>query len=290
MVFGLVVNLSKPEAIEFSRGLCAWGKERGRPFLLIDEQARALGETGIPTERWLEEISTAIVIGGDGTFLRAAHLVRGTDIGMFGICLGHLGFLASGKPSRAREEIEQIERGDYSIEKRALMEGILHTSERVRKFYALNDIVLRGGQARLISADVQISGKPMCEFRADGVIFSTPTGSTGYALAAGGPIVPPSIRCMEIVPICAHTLYARPIIVSAEETISVMPANNVEMFLTVDGNEVYPFMPGDWLEISLSKEHCAKIVSLPDFDYYDLLHEKLMWGWTPVSFRGERNA
>lgn len=290
MDFGLVINTSKPEAIEFARELYEWRKEQGKRFALISDQAQSIGESGLPLSQWLKEVSTAVVIGGDGTFLRAAHLVRDTDISLFGICLGHLGFLASGKPSRARKDIEQIEKGNFSIEKRPLLEGILTTPEEKINVYALNDIVLRGGQARLISADVQISGKPMCEYRADGVIISTPTGSTGYALAAGGPIVPPSILCMLLVPICAHTLYARPTLVGPDDVVTVTPKGTTEMFITVDGNEVYPLMKSDTLEISLSKEHFANVVALPKYDYYDLLHEKLRWGWNPVSMLKDHPA
>ena len=290
MTFGLVVNTSKPGAIQFSRELCDWGRERGNPFLLFGRQAEAVGETVMPKEDWLKNVDTAIVIGGDGTFLRAAHLVRKTPISLFGICLGHLGFLAVGRPDAAREQIQQIERGEYTVEKRPLLQGTLTTAEDVRKFYALNDIVLRGGQARLVTSEVQISGKTMCEFRSDGVIFSTPTGSTGYALSAGGPIVPPSLPCILIVPICAHTLYSRPTMVGADDVITLLPRGNSEMFITVDGNEVYPLMSDDRVEIMFSKERFANIVTLPDFDYYDLLHEKLRWGWNPVSERGPLNA
>lgn len=292
MKFGLVVNLLKSEAIQFARELCAWGEERGTPFLLYTEEAEALGLEGMTTERWLLEVNIALVIGGDGTFLKAARLTQDTNIALFGVCLGHLGFLAVGNPGHIREEIAQFERGDYQAQPRHLLEGILTTAEGERHVYALNDLVLsKGIQARLISIDVQVQEKPMCVYRADGLIVSSPTGSTAYALSAGGPIVPPSLECMLLVPICAHTLYARPTLVGPQDRLTLRPINNnSEIFLTVDGEDVYPMRCGDKLEVTLSNEHFIHIASLPQFDYYDLLHEKLQWGLNPVAERGNRHA
>lgn len=291
MKFGLIVNVLKPEAVQLAAELCLWGEKRGSPFLPCGEAAQALHQSAVPLGRWLAEVEAALVIGGDGTFLQAARLVQHSGIKLFGVSLGHLGFLAVGDPRRVREQIEQIESGCFKVERRRFLEGLLITRAGERRVFALNDLVLsKGIQARLVSIDVQIQGKPMCEYRADGVIISTPTGSTAYALSAGGPIVPPSLDCMLLVPICAHTLYARPTLLGPDDCLTLRPAENSELFLTVDGDDVYPLSGHDRLEVSLSKNHGVNTVSLPQFDYYDLLHEKLLWGWDPVFERNGRHA
>ena len=290
MRFGLIVNLSKPQALRLADELCAWGEQRGNPFLLYPKAAAALGRSALPLERWLEEVETALVLGGDGTFLKAARMVRGANINLFGICTGHLGFLAVGNPLRAKEETLQIERGEFVVEPRRFLEGTLTGLDGHKHVFALNDFVLKGGAARLVTIDTRVHGKPMCEYRADGLIVATPTGSTAYALSAGGPIVPPSLDCMVLVPICAHTLYARPTLLGPSDCLTLRPADGGELFLTADGDEVYPMTGTDRLDVRLSSQSCVNMISLPHFDYYDLLHEKLMWGWNPVNEGRERRA
>ena len=290
MKFGLIVNLSKPQAIRLANELCLWGEQRGNPFLIYPEAAVALGRESLTRERWLEEVETALVLGGDGTFLKAARMVRETNINLFGICTGHLGFLAVGNPLRAKEETLQIERGDFTVQTRRFLEGVVTGLDGQRRVYALNDFVLKGGAARLVSIDTRVQGKPMCEYRADGLIVATPTGSTAYALSAGGPIVPPSLECMVLVPICAHTLYARPTLLGPSDCLTLRPADGGELFLTADGDEVVPMRGAERLDVRLSTDHRVNMISLPHFDYYDLLHEKLMWGWNPVNEGRERRA
>ena len=291
MKFGLIVNLLKPEAVRLAEELCEWGRSRGSQFLLYGEAAEVLHEKAVPPENWLSEVDTALVIGGDGTFLKAAHLVRNTAISLFGVCFGHLGFLANGDPEHVKEETLQIERGDFKSSRRYFLDASLVTAKGTRHISALNDFVLsKGIQARLVSIDVQVNGKPMCEYRADGLIISTPTGSTAYALSAGGPIVPPTLDCMLLVPSCAHTLYARPTLLPPDDRLVLRPVDGSELFLTVDGDEVFPLTADEFIEVTYSKDHFINVVTLPQFEYYDLLHEKLMWGWNPVTERGARNA
>ncbi len=290
MNFGLITNLAKPEAVRLAGELCDWGVRRGRPFLLYPGEAEALGRPGVPLERWLAAVDTALVLGGDGTFLKAARMVCRSGIALFGVCTGRLGFLAVGDPRRVREEVEQIERGDFRLERRGFLEGVVSGPRGIRRAFALNDFVVKGGQARLVSIDVRVQDKPMCEYRADGLIVATPTGSTAYALSAGGPIVPPSLECMVLVPICAHTLYARPTLLSPSDRLTLRPADGGELFLTADGDETFTLGGGERFDITLARDLGANVITLPDFGYYDLLHEKLMWGWNPVAERREERA
>lgn len=290
MNFGLITNLAKTEAVRLAEDLCDWGERRGRPFLLYPEEAAALKREGIPLERWLGEVGTALVLGGDGTFLKAARMVRHTDIALFGVCTGHLGFLAVGDPRRIREEVAQIERGEFRLECRSLLDGVISGPRGTRRAYALNDFVVKGPQARLVTIDVRVQDKPVCVYRADGVVVATPTGSTAYALSAGGPIVPPSLECMVLVPICAHTLYARPTLLGPSDRLTLRPAEGSELFLAADGDDAFPLASDERLDVALSRDPCVRVISLLNFDYYDLLHEKLKWGWNPVAERREERA
>ncbi len=291
MKFGLVVNLSKPDAIQLARELCAWGEARGNSFLSYGDEAEALHQSGMTQERWLREVETALVIGGDGTFMKTARMTQGTGINLFGICLGHLGFLAVGSPKLAKETVLQIESGNFRSERRYLLEGVLHSPGREQRIFALNEFVLsKSTPPKMANIDVRVQGKPMCEYRADGLIVSSPTGSTAYALSAGGPIVPPSLNCMLLVPICAHTLYARPTLLGPDDRVTLRPSDHYELALSADGGDVVPMTYSDSIDIFISKEHYVSVAVLPQFDYYDLLHEKLLWGWNPVSERRARDA
>lgn len=286
MKFGLAVNTIKPGALRLAAEIYDWGVENGVPFLLYPVEGKAMNRPCVSLDEWLDQVETAFVLGGDGTFLRIAHMVQNTDIKLFGISAGHLGFLSNYPKEKVYDAIRQIISGDYSVERRPFLEGLLQTPKGSRRFFALNDFVLtKGIQARLVNIAVSIQGKPMCEYRSDGIIVSTPTGSTAYALSAGGPIVPPELDCMLLVPICAHTLYARPTLHSSKEHIVLQPKEDSDLFLTIDGDEVYPLGCDDRLEVFLSETCGVNIITLPQFDYYDLLHEKLMWGWNPVSER-----
>ncbi len=293
MRIGLLINREKKEAMAFANALRRWAQEEaGFSFLLPSPLTQSQDRPGISAEQWLREVDAAVVIGGDGTFLRAARFVRGTEIALFGINMGHLGFLATGKPERAKEEILQILRGDFTVRRRQLLEGTLRGQRGEQTFFALNDLVLsKGPLAKLVTIGVEVYDRPMCEFRADGLVVSTPTGSTAYALSAGGPIVPPHVACMILAPICAHTLYSRPIILGPQDRLTLKPrGDNTDLYLTVDGQEVYPVEPGQSMEVLLSQRQHINVVSLPQLDYFDLLHQKLMWGFDPVAPRKAPHA
>ncbi len=292
MNIGLLMNREKKEAQDFAAELLRWSEDEGFSFWVPDFDADTLRTPGRTVEQWLQNVDTALVVGGDGTFLRAARFVQGTEIALFGVNLGHLGFLATGQPERAKEEILQIRNGDFTVQRRQLLEGTLIGQEKERIFFALNDLVLsKGPLAKLISVEVEVDNRPMCEYRADGLIVSTPTGSTAYALSAGGPIVPPHVPCMILAPICAHSLYSRPIIFGPGDRLTLKPRrDNDDVYLTVDGQEVYAVETDQKMEVRLSMERHINVVALPQLDYFDLLHQKLMWGFNPTASREARHA
>lgn len=283
---GLLANTQKPRASEMARKIIAWGKRKGLKFLLPPNEASILGLPGLSDDEWRSEVDFAIVIGGDGTFLRASRYVMNWDIPLFGINVGNLGFLASGDPENATRDIQMILDEKHSIEERHVLEGQVIRRGSVRyTMFALNDLVLtKGAIARVIHVEVRIKGQYLTKLPADGMIVATPTGSTAYSLSAGGPIVPPHVPCFVLCPICAHTLYARPVIFSDNDRLSLIPeGDHRDLVLTQDGQLSYEILPSDRIDIRLSSEKKVKLIMLPSRSYYELLQEKLQWGQGIVS-------
>ena len=153
----------------------------------------------------------------------------------------------------------------------------------------LNDVVInRGNLSRIVELETSVNDQYLTTYKSDGLIISTPTGSTAYALSAGGPIVPPHIPCMIIVPICAHTLYTRPVLAGENDVITLTPkGNHRDLLLTQDGQLGYEILPGDSIRISLNGEKAVSVIALPTRNYFDLLQEKLQWGRGIVTFEKE---
>ncbi|MBL3538930.1 NAD(+)/NADH kinase [Aminivibrio sp.] len=287
---GMLVNTRKPGALAMARSLIEWGKASGVSFLFPPHEASVLGIQGVDDDEWRRAVSIAVVIGGDGTFLRAARYVLGASISLYGINLGHLGFLASGKAEEAEKDLEAILRGEYSLSSHSVLEGkIRRDGKNIHSLFALNDLVLaKGAMARVMHIEVSLGDKVLNTLPADGIIVSTPTGSTAYALSAGGPIVPPHIPCMIIVPICAHTLYTRPVLAGENDVITITPkGNHRDLLLTQDGQLGYEILPGDSILISLNGDKAVSVITLPTRNYFDLLQEKLQWGRGIVTYEKE---
>lgn len=283
---GLLVNTQKPRALKLARRLLKWGKTESIEFLLPPHEASVLGVPGYSDEQWHSSIDFTVVIGGDGTFLRAGRYVLDNSIPLYGINVGHLGFLASGKEEHAETEIRMILEGKNRIEERHVLEGKVWRGKTLKHtVYALNDLVLtKGAFARVIHVEVRVEDKFFAQLPTDGIIVATPTGSTAYSLSAGGPIVPPHVPCLVLSPICAHTLYSRPVIFGEKDRISLIPrGDHRDLVLTQDGQLGYEILPSDRIDISLSKDKTVKLIMLEDRDYYDLLQEKLNWGQVIVN-------
>ena len=278
---GMLVNTHKPEAIAMARRLLQWGQDRGLSILLPHQEASVLTTAGIPDEEWLRTVEIALVIGGDGTFLRAARYVLDAGTFLYGINLGHLGFLSSGKPDSAEEDLENILNDRYTILKRRLLHCILYRDGApLHTLYALNDIVLsKNAIARLLHIEVRFDDRFFGVLPADGVIVSSPTGSTAYALSAGGPIIPPHLDSMLLAPLCAHTLYSRPLMAAATDRISLIPRGSYrDITLTQDGQLGYEVLPGDRMDIELDRDKGIHTIAMPDRTFLDLVQEKLGWG------------
>ena len=219
------------------------------------------------------------VIGGDGTILKTSRFYSKHNVPVFGINLGHLGFLSQASESELETAINKIINNDYKIENRIMLSCGQYT--------ALNDFVIKGAESsRAASFSLKINDKFVCEYFADGLIISTPTGSTAYGMASGGPILSPESDVIEIVPICPHTFSARPIVVPSDSRIKITSNCAQKYSISADGQEV--FESDKDIEI-VKSDYCAKLVLLNEYDFYTILRNKLHWGFSPVKINSERN-
>jgi NAD+ kinase len=219
----------------------------------------------------LKEFDLAMVAGGDGTFLRAAYLVHAYGIPILGINLGGLGFLTDIRKEEIEEVFKKMTKNDYDIEKRMMLRAT-HNNEAD---YALNDVVLSTEKGRMIELEILINGDFVTNLRGDGLIISTPTGSTAYSLSSGGPILTPGTNGFVITPICPHTLTFRPLVVSGDSEISICSRDSVR--LMYDGQRNVKLTPGETVHIRKS-EHLLKVVKIKGKDYFQILRDKLYWG------------
>lgn len=212
------------------------------------------------------------VIGGDGTILKAARFYSEYETPIFGINLGRLGFLSQASRENLTDAVKQILSEDYKLEKRMML--------RANNCNALNDFVIKGGlTGRTSRFALEINGNFVCEYLADGVIISTPTGSTAYGMAAGGPVLSPDTDVIVIVPICPHTFSARPIVVSGDDVIKIKPCKNNEYTVSADGQIIFSLK--DELMISKSDKR-ANLALLNENEFYTVLRNKLHWGISPA--------
>jgi len=232
-------------------------------------------ETSIP-----DTVDLVVVLGGDGTLLGAARKVGRYGFPILGVNLGGLGFLTEIPLEMLYKDMEKVITGQVTVEPRLMLQAsVLRNTEEKCRFSVLNDVVInKGALARIIDLRVSIDGHFLTTFRADGLIISTPTGSTGYNLSAGGPILYPDLETLILTPICPFTLTQRPIILPDTSVIEVqMGKHNEEVILTFDGQVGFDLMVHDKVIISKSEKK-LKLIKSPDQDYYDILRTKLKWG------------
>jgi len=280
----LAAIISKPQKAELETilpELRAWLTERGWSWLLDIESAAYLGETGVDRPLMPEhKPDLVVVLGGDGTLLAAARAFAQTNTPLLSVNLGSLGFLTEVPLSDLYATLDAWCAGSAVIEVRSLMRAQLFCSgELSRQWDALNDVVVaKGTIARMADFTVEIDRQLVATFRADGVILSTPTGSTAYNLAADGPIVMPNVDCMVVTPICPHLLTIRPIVLpgDSEVTVRVVGVPN-ETYLTVDGQEAVPTHPGDEVHCRRS-DYSVRLLRLKPNGLFNVLRSKLKWG------------
>lgn len=275
---------SKPhsqKAREVVPHLIDWLLERSIDIRMDEETAQYAGlPDGLSRESVPDGCKLIVVLGGDGTMLSAARAIGGREIPLFAVNLGNLGFLTAITVEDLFPELERALAGEHRVSKRRMLHIELLRDGRVAADYeALNDVVVtKASIARMIEVDAYVNQKFMCAYRADGLIISSPTGSTAYSLSAGGPIVYPTVEACCITPICPHTLTNRPVIVPSDMLISIVNlAADDAAFLTVDGQVGEPLREGDRIDCSRS-EYFLHLIRPPQKAFFDVLRQKLKWG------------
>jgi NAD+ kinase len=277
---GFILKPDKSEAGVLLEELVPWLLAQGHiPVIPTEDQVSPLGAEIVPEDKLGESVDLAVVLGGDGTILRASRLVAEHGKPVLGINLGQLGFLAMFSPSDAKPAIGAALAGELRAARRMRLQVTYRRAgaEPVVRF-ALNDAVLhQGAMARLIDLEAFHDGDLISAYRADGLIVATPTGSTAYNMAAGGPIVVPGQAAMTVTPICAHALTNRPLVIGASAVLTLKLAAEARgVILTVDGQWATSFLPGDVAEITEAKQALVLFASHQSF--FDVMRDKLHWG------------
>ncbi len=284
---GIITKQNKPEAIKVVKELIAWFKDRQVECFIEPETEKFVPHPSLDREEMLISVDMVVVLGGDGTLLAAARTIQKRHIPILGVNLGGLGFLTEITLDELYPMLANILRGDYKTDERMLLEAHVWREESViGEFTVLNDVVInKGALARIIELETSVDGEYLTTFRADGLIISTPTGSTGYSLSAGGPIVYPSLQSIIITPICPHTLTNRPIIVpEGAVTRIILRSKGEEVFLTLDGQVGFKMELNDRVEVKKA-EGFISLIKSPSRGYSEVLRTKLMWGGDIVTNR-----
>jgi len=284
---GIIAKQNKPEAIPLARNLVEWLRTKKIEVYMEEGMAKqfhpplagphlnSIGREDIP-----KNVEMIIVLGGDGTLLSVARLVGDHDVPILGVNLGGLGFLTEITLEELYRVLAKVVQGDFVTDERVVLNAsVIRRGERMAEFIVLNDAVInKGALARIIDLETTINGEYLTTFKSDGLILSTPTGSTAYNLSAGGPIVYPSLHCIIITPICPHTLTNRPIMIPDDVEIrATLKTKQQEVILTLDGQQGFTLEFEDVVEVKKAEGHIFLIKS-PYRHYFEVLREKLKWG------------
>ena len=278
---GIVAKRNRPPALRLARKLTMWLRRRRRTVLLENEAATALRLAGgVTKQEMMKRADLVIVLGGDGTLLSVARHSGPRRVPVLGINMGGLGFLTDVRPEEAFQAIERVLAGHYRLERRSMLDTcVMRGGKPLRRFQALNDVVInKGALARILDLETSVDGVPLCTYKADGLILSTPTGSTAYSLSAGGAIVEPSIGVLLILPICPHTLTQRPIVLPERSHVRIAVCSpDEDVVLTIDGQEGMELATDDVVAVRPAK-HRVHLVRSPEHSFFELLRTKLRWG------------
>jgi len=277
---GLVVKASHRLSRKVATKVHAWLTRRGIEALLDEQTAALLRKRDyLKREELAEAAEILIVAGGDGTLLAVARSLRNSRTPIFGVNLGSLGFLTEIPVENMFHALDAVLEGRFTIEERIRMRVTVVNHERRKiRHDILNDVVVnKSALARMLSIDVSIDGTYVTTYRADGLILSTPTGSTAYSLSAGGPIIEPSVSGFLLSPICPHTLSNRPLVVPPKSTIEVSVRNSHEdVFVTVDGQVGFPLQRGERVRANLAPVP-VRLIQTEGKSYFEVLRQRLKW-------------
>lgn len=285
MTIGIIPNITKKDILSIVKQITNELDRKGFSYILSDSLSKFGAEFKNqfpdavlkPHVELSKHCDMVVSIGGDGTMLNSAYEVRESGTPMLGVNFGKLGFLAEFDLQSFAEFLNDIKANDYSIEERMALAGSCNGGEK--NLYAINDMVIdKGPWPKMIELTIKVDDDYVATFSADGIIIATPTGSTGYSLSAGGPIVNPQANVITLSPIAPHTLTMRPLVVSSKQKISIMvnsPSDKIQ--ISCDGQRVYFYDPPSTIEI----EKCVRPVKLVHSNrtnYFEILRNKLYWG------------
>jgi len=281
VIAGIIANPHKPEALKTLNALRTSFKVRGWDCVLEAETAAFAGEgEGIPAADFAGKVDVALVLGGDGTMLNAVSRLGIFEKPIAGINIGTLGFLTSCTDGELEIFAEALVNGHYSTSPRTLLEATIFRGDHpVETYYALNEVTLaRGDTGRLVSLNAMVNGQLLNNYRADGLIVATPTGSTAYSLSAGGPLIAPRAEVFVITPICPHSLSQRSLVLSDSSLIELSSesTDGSPMLFTVDGRDNARIEAGDKIIVKKS-DRLFRLVRLDGRSFYEALRQKLRW-------------
>lgn len=288
LTIGLFPNTNKQSVVTVLGWMVQYFKEHGVRVLLPTEAAEKMGylELACSQKDMVKEITVGVTIGGDGTLLNTAREIACAGIPICGINMGQLGFLTEVELPDLSSSLDKLIRGEYHIEERLMLDAIIvRRGKTIYVSSVLNDVVIsKSGVSRMIKFNLYVDEELTANYAADGLIIATATGSTGYSLSAGGPIINPKLKVIVLTPICSHTLHVRPLVVSDQEEIKVeMIANQDDVVLTIDGQTVYSLLPEDTVLVKRSSFR-AQFIRLNNRSYYETLRTKLWRSETNANF------
>ena len=278
MRFGFLLKPGKPEAPRVAADLAEVVRQRGGTTVVATDDGDELpGLTAIPLDKLGPAIDVLVILGGDGTFLHGASLVADHGVPLLGINLGTLGFMTHYTLADARTAVEAVADGKLGIEERMRLKVTVRSAGReIESRTALNEAVIQRATPRLLDLQAELEDGVITTYKADGLIISTPTGSTAYNLAAGGPILTPDLEAIVLTPICPHTLTNRPVVIRADARASVTNVSAHAVTMTVDGRWSRDLAPGDSVDVRKAERPLRTFRSRNSL--FAVLREKLSWG------------
>lgn len=278
---GIIFKRQDARIKSIATDIVPWLQSRGIEVLIdqvVVDQC-PVNASFLPAEELVQQVDIVSVFGGDGTLLYAARLIGSKSTPILGINLGSLGFLTEVRVEEMHAAFEGLLSGQYRLEERLRLKiEVLQGGSVIAQYLALNDAVInKGALARIIELEISVNSEPVLYTRADGLIISSPTGSTAYSLAAGGPILYPTLEAFIVAPICPHALANRPLVIPDNHTVNVCLKHGTDVMLTIDGQVGIPLKPLDTL--SICRAESTLQLALPfGSTYFKLLREKLRWG------------
>ncbi len=276
---GLVAKYGETKAVEIADWLIPWLKKKDKQ-VLVEAGFNASGGKPCDKQEMARNADLIVVLGGDGTLLSIARLVERVEVPIIGVNLGGLGFITEIAADELESVLDNTLEGNFSVQKRMTLELRIHSKRgELKKFRVLNDgVITKGARSKIIGLEVYVGKEYLCTYKADGLIISTPTGSTAYSMAAGGPILYPSLGAIILSPICPHMLTNRPIVISNKSTVRVtLRSAEDTVFLSPDGQQGVLLTDGDVVE---ARDYGipVSLVEAPSRGYFEILRNRLKWG------------